>query len=318
MAKDTSSHSDIGKMKVESDGSFNRKAASFRDVISEDGKFAPEKERYHLYVSYACPWATRCLIVRQLKGLEEVIPVTVVSPHMGSDGWPFASADSFPGAEEDPLHGSRHIRDLYLRAKPDFEGRFTVPVLWDKKLNTIVSNESSEIIRMFNTAFNALIPKDKASIDLYPEHLRKEIDEINEFVYPNLNNGVYRSGFAQSQGAYDAAVKDVFNCLDKLEERLKGNDYLVGGQLTEADIRLFVTTIRFDPVYVSHFKCNLRDIRHGYPAINQFTKNLYWNNASFKDNTNFEHIKVHYYWSQTNVNPSRVVAVGPHPDIEPL
>jgi putative glutathione S-transferase len=196
--KDTSHFSDIGKMKVEDDGSFNRKPASFRDFIEKGGKFEPEKGRYHLYISYACPWATRTLIGRQLKGLQDFIDVTVVSPHMGSCGWPFAKSDSFPGAQDDPLYGAEHIRDLYFKANPDFEGRFTVPVLWDKKTHTIVSNESSEILRMFNSAFNHLLPEDKAAIDLYPENLRKEINELNDYIYPNLNStslSLYRTSF---------------------------------------------------------------------------------------------------------------------------
>ncbi|KAH7910114.1 glutathione S-transferase [Hygrophoropsis aurantiaca] len=316
--KGASEWSDIGKMKTEADGSFKRGASSFRSWIKTGTEFAPEKNRYHLYVSYACPWATRTLITRKLKGLEEIIPVSVVSPHMGEDGWPFANVDPFPDADVDPLYNSSHVKDLYFRADPNYTGRFTVPVLWDTKTHTIVNNESSEIIRMFNTEFNDLISPEKATIDIYPEAHRKEIDNINEWVYDTVNNGVYKAGFASTQEAYEKAVYPLFVSLDRLEKMLAGKDYLVGNTLTEADIRLFVTIIRFDPVYVGHFKCNIRDIRSGYPAIHTWLRKLYWNNSVFKDTTNFEHIKVHYYWSQTKVNPTRVVAVGPDPDIKPL
>ncbi|KAF9225863.1 hypothetical protein BS17DRAFT_568120 [Gyrodon lividus] len=317
-AQDTSPQSDIGKMKLESDGSFKRAASAFRDWIQKDGEFAAEKDRYHLYVSYSCPWATRTLITRKLKGLEDIIPVTVVSPHMGENGWPFANVDPYPGADVDPLFDSQHVKDLYYKADPNYGGRFTVPVLWDKKKNTVVNNESSEIIRMFNTAFNDMIPPEKASVDIYPEAHRQEIDSINEWVYDTVNNGVYKTGFAGSQDAYEKAVYPLFDSLDRLEKMLTGKDYLVGDKLTEADIRLFVTIIRFDPVYVGHFKCNLRTIRNGYPALHLWMRKLYWSNDAFQSTTNFQHIKVHYYWSQTKVNPTRVVAVGPTPDIEPL
>ncbi|KAG2361831.1 glutathione S-transferase [Suillus spraguei] len=310
--KDTSSQSDISKLKTESDGTFKRAASSFRNFITNDGKFTPEKGRYHLYVSYSCPWATRTLITRKLKGLEDFIPFSAVSPHMGAEGWPFKNADpSWADADNDPEHPHfQHVKDLYFLADPNYGGRFTVPVLWDKKLDTIVNNESSEIIRIFNTAFNHLLPADKAAIDIYPEaHARRSIVSTN---------GVYKCGFAQSQSAYEGAIYPLFKSLDRLEEILKGKDYLVGNTLTEADIRLFVTTIRFDPVYVGHFKCNLRDIRHGYPNIHLWMRKLYWNNDAFKLSTKFDHIKEHYYWSQTLVNPSRVVAAGPVPHIESL
>ncbi|KAJ7929111.1 glutathione S-transferase [Mycena leptocephala] len=280
--RDTSHLTDISKMKTETDGSFNRLASLFRDFIEPGGKFAPEKGRYHLYVSYACPWATRTLIVRKLKGLEDIIPVTIVSPRMGNNGWPFAQVDAFPGAEVDPLFGAEHVKDLYLRANPDYDRRFTVPILWDKANNTIVNNESSEIIRMLNTAFNDIIPADKAALDLYPAEHRAEIDAINEWVYPEINNG---------QEAYETAVKIVFAGLDK---------------------------IRFDPVYVGHFKCNFNTIRSGYPEINRWMKALYWKSPAFKDSTNFDHIKTHYYWSHPQINATRIVPVGPIPNIEPL
>ncbi|KAJ7163820.1 glutathione S-transferase [Mycena crocata] len=329
--RDTSHLTDIAKMKVESDGSFNRLASVFRDFIEPGGRFAPEKDRYHLYISFACPWACRVAIVRKLKGLEDIIPITVVSPRMGNNGWPFAQVDPFPGADVDPLFNAEHVKDLYLKANPNYDRRFTVPVLWDKVNNTIVNNESSEIIRMLNTAFNDMIPADKAALDLYPTEHRAEIDEINEWVYPEINNGVYRAGFATQQQAYEAAVNIVFAGLDKAEKILTGKDYLVGGQLTEADIRLWVTMVCLFSLYffflTSHFKCNLRTIRDGYPAINApvsfhsshpWMKALYWKTAAFKECTNFDHIKTHYYWSHPQINATRIVPAGPIPHIEPL
>jgi len=253
-----------------------------------------------------------------LKGLEELIPFTVVSPRLGPNGWPFANVDPFPAAGVDSLNHADHVKDLYLKDNPEYEGRFTVPILWDKKLNAIVNNESSEIIRILNTAFNDLIPKEYAAIDIYPEAHRAEIDEINSWVYDNINNGVYKSGFATSQEAYEKAVKVVFESLDKIEKILEGKEYLVGDSISEADIRLFVTIIRFDPVYVGHFKCNFRTIRGGYPNVHNWLRKLYWNNAAFHGTTNFDHIKEHYYWSHTMINPHRVVPLGPVPNIEPL
>ncbi|KAK1226729.1 S-glutathionyl-(chloro)hydroquinone reductase [Marasmius sp. AFHP31] len=315
MSRDVSSRTDITKGGFHGeDGSYRRATSLFRDVIEKGGKYEPGKDRYHLYASYSCPWATRTLIVRKLKGLEDIVPVTIVSPRMGTNGWPFASADDFPGAENDPLYGAQFIKDLYLKCAPDYSGRFTVPVLWDKKKETIVNNESSEIIRMFNSAFDDLIDSEKAKIDIYPERLRKEIDELNEWVYPDINNGVYRAGFAITPEAYEAAVKQLFNSLDRLEKVLEGKDYIIGDQLTEADD----LQVRFDPVYVGHFKCNIRDIRNGYPAINKWMKRLYWNITAFKESTDLEHIKTGYYWSHPNINPTRIVPVGPVPLIEGL
>ncbi|EPQ52286.1 hypothetical protein GLOTRDRAFT_112236 [Gloeophyllum trabeum ATCC 11539] len=318
MSRNAEEQSDITRLKFEADGSFKRLDSSFRNQIQKGGKFEPEKDRYHLYVSYACPWATRALIVRKLKGLENLIGVTVVSPRMGEHGWPFANAHKFPDADVDPLYNSDHVKDLYFRAEPEYGGRFTVPVLWDKKHETIVNNESSEIIRIFNTAFNEFLPADKAAIDIYPEKLRLQIDEVNAWVYDTVNNGVYKTGFARTQEAYEKALFPLFESLDRLEKMLEGKQYLIGDVLTEADIRLFVTIIRFDPVYVGHFKCNIRTIRGGYPAINKWMKNLYWNHPEFKDTTNFNHIKTHYYWSHPIINPTRIVPVGPIPDIDPL
>ncbi|KAG9047942.1 S-glutathionyl-(chloro)hydroquinone reductase [Tulasnella sp. UAMH 9824] len=302
------------------DGAFRRQASSFRNVIEKGGEFPPEKGRYHLYISHACPWANRTAIVRRLKGLESFIDVTVVSPYMGNLGWPFKKAAdlAIDGAEDDPLYGVSHLRELYFKANPEYTGRFTVPMLWDKKAETIVNNESAEIIRMFNTAFNDQLPEDKAAIDIYPKDLQAEIDSTNEWVYDTVNNGVYKSGFATTQAAYEAAVKPLFTSLDRLEGLLNGKDYLIGDRLTEADIRLFTTIVRFDPVYHGHFKCNLGSIRHNYPNINRWMKQLYWNNSAFKDTTNFEHIKHHYHWSHRQINPHGIVPFGPIPLIESL
>ncbi|KAL0952076.1 hypothetical protein HGRIS_008712 [Hohenbuehelia grisea] len=318
MSRDVTAQSDVSRMKREADGSWKRSDSTFRNFIEKGGRFEPEKGRYHLYVSYGCPWATRTLIVRKLKGLEEIIPFTSVSPRHSEHGWAFATIDAFPGAEADPLYNSEYVKDLYLRADQDYSGRFTVPVLWDKKHHTIVNNESSEIIRMFNTVFNEILPPEKAKVDLYPEHLRAEIDELNEWVYPKVNNGVYRAGFATNQEPYEKAVLEVFEGLDKLEKLLDQNDYLIGGQLTEADVRTWVTAIRFDVAYVGKFKCNLDTIRSGYPAIHRWMKQLYWHNEAFKASTNFAHIKTGYYWTRTSPDQPRIIPLGPKPDIEPI
>ncbi|KAL5522578.1 hypothetical protein ACEPAG_8595 [Sanghuangporus baumii] len=301
----------------EKDGSFKRQVSSFRDTIEKGGKFEPEPGRYHIYAAYICPWAHRTLIVRKLKGLEDIVSATITAPRMDEDGWPFANIDPFPGAEKDTLNNADHIKDIYLKANPDYKDRYTVPVLWDKKLNTIVNNESSEIIRILNTAFNEFLPSEKANIDIYPEKLRAEIDGINEWVYDGINNGVYRSGFAGTQEAYEKAVKQVFESLDRVEKILEGKDYLVGDQLTEADVRLYVTIVRFDVAYHGHFKCNFRTIRSGYPNIHKWLRQLYWNNPAFNSTTNFVHIKTGYY-SMKTLNPNRIIPLGPVPPIEPL
>ncbi|OCF36082.1 glutathione S-transferase Gst3 [Kwoniella heveanensis BCC8398] len=317
------------------EGSFKRQVSSFRDVIEPNGKFAPEKGRYHLYVSLACPWAHRTLIVRKLKGLEDFIDVSTVHPHMLEKGWHFVtpdnakstaapasehSNDTFPAATQDHLFGFSHLRELYFKAQPDYDARFTVPVVWDKKTNSLVNNESSETVRFLNTAFNELIEdKSAKELDLYPEELRKEIDELNEWVYNDINNGVYKSGFATTQKAYEDAVKPLSKALERIEERLSdGRDFLVGGRLTEADVRLYTTIVRYDPVYYVHFKCNFGLIRHDYPHLHKWLQKLYWNNPAFKDTTNFEHIKEHYYYSHKQLNPNRIVPYGPNVDIEPL
>lgn len=295
-------------------GEFKREAAQLRNWVTADGSagqsgdagFKAEKDRYHLYVSLACPWAHRTLIFRHLKGLEDYISVSVVSPDMLEHGWTFDKDNHSTG---DALFDSDFMHQIYTRNKADYSGRVTVPVLWDKKTQRIVSNESAEIIRMFNSAFNSLTGNER---DFYPQSLRSEIDEVNEFVYHNINNGVYRAGFATSQEAYTEAFDDLFAALDKIEQRLSANRYLVGDTLTEADWRLFTTLIRFDSVYVGHFKCNLRTIE-SYPAISNYLRELYQIEGVSKT-VDFYHIKRHYYFSHTMINPTQVVPKGPDID----
>ena len=297
-----------------SDGKFKRSESQFRDWITVDGKpaegrergFKAEPGRYHLYVSYACPWAHRTLIYRKLKKLEDVISVDVVHHFMGENGWTFVEED---GATGDTLYGSEFLHQIYTRADPTYSGRVTVPVLWDKKEQTIVSNESSEIIRMLNSAFDAW---GDASVDLSPAHLRREIDAVNDRVYPAINNGVYRAGFATTQGAYEEAFDELFDALDDMEQRLARSRYLVGDKTTEADWRLFTTLIRFDAVYYSHFKCNLRQIRD-YPNLSNYLRDLY-QVPGIASTVNMLHIKAHYYASHETVNPTRIVPKGPELD----
>jgi putative glutathione S-transferase len=297
-------------------GRFERSASAFRNWVTADGRPGPSGEggfegepgRYHLTVSLACPWAHRTLIVRALKGLEEAISVSVVSPYMREEGWVFhpESEGGVPGATADALFGSRRVYELYQRAKPDYSGRVTVPVLWDRERNTIVSNESAEIIRMLNDAFGAGAP------DLYPQDLREEIDAVNARVYDRVNNGVYKAGFATKQEAYEDAFTALFAELDALEERLDGRRYLCGSRLTEADIRLFTTLVRFDAVYVGHFKCNRRRIAD-YPNLSNYLRDLYAL-PGVAPTVNLEHIKRHYYGSHPTINPTGIVPLGPELD----
>lgn len=290
-------------------GRFVRKDSAFRRWIRADGsgEFTPEAGRYHLYVSLACPWAHRALVFRRLKKLDDAISVSVVHPLMGADGWVFEEAD---GATADALHGARRLYEVYARADPSYSGRVTVPVLWDRETDTIVNNESSEIIRMLNREFDAF---GDASLDFYPEALRGEIDVVNEFVYANVNNGVYRCGFATTQDAYEEAFRQLFSALDALDERLADRRYLVGARLTEADWRLFTTLVRFDAVYFGHFKCNLRRIGD-YPHLSGYLRELY-QMPGIAETVSFEHIKRHYYASHRTINPSGVVPLGPELDL---
>lgn len=286
-------------------GAYDRPERSFRDFISEDHpEFKPESGRYHLYVSYACPWANRTLIYRRLKGLEEHITVSVVSPDMLDDGWIFD--ESYPGATKDHLFNYKYLRDVYLKADANISTTVTVPILWDKKTNTIVNNESSEIIRMFNSSFNKLTGNKD---DYYPLNHRAQIDELNENIYHDINNGVYKSGFAKSQEAYDQAVDKLFSRLDELDKILEKNRYLTGETITEADLRLIPTLLRFDIVYVTHFKCNIRRIVD-YKSLSRYTRELY-NIEAIKETTNLEHIKRHYYYSHETINPFRIIPKGP-------
>ncbi|NLB30647.1 MAG: glutathione S-transferase family protein [Alcaligenaceae bacterium] len=298
-------------IKNKEDGKFIRPDSPFRDWITADGSPGPEGQksypaergRYHLYVCLACPWAHRTFIVRALKGLEDMISVSVVHWYMGDQSWNFEAA---PGVVADPVINAQYLHQIYSLAKPDMSGKVTVPVLFDKKEKKIVNNESSEIIRIFNGAFDDLgaLPG-----DYYPTPLRGEIDEINERIYHTLNNGVYKCGFATTQEAYEEAYKPLFETLDFLEEELGQADYLVGNQLTEADIRLFTTLVRFDSVYYSHFKCNKKRIQD-YPNLHHFVER-FMSNQKIAATVNFYHIKHHYYGSHKQLNPSGVVPVGP-------
>ncbi len=299
----------------ESGGRFIRTEAQFRNWVTADGRPGPSGAggfkaapgRYHLYVSLACPWANRALIFRSLKGLDEHISVSVVHWLMAENGWTFQAGE---GVVPDPVNNAEYLYEVYLAADPDYSGRVTVPILWDKETGTIVSNESSEIIRMFNSAFDGIGARPG---DYYPEALQAEIDDINARIYSNVNNGVYKAGFATSQEAYEEAVVPLFETLDWLEQRLSTRRYLLGDALTEADWRLFTTLVRFDPVYVGHFKCNIRRIQD-YPNLWGYTRDLY-QHAGVAQTVNMHHIKHHYYESHDTINPSGVVPVGPELDL---
>lgn len=292
-------------------GRFVREASRFRNWVTADGApgptgaggFAAEPGRYRLYVSLACPWASRTLIFRAIKGLAEMIPVSVVHPYMGPRGWSFEAG---PGVVPDPVMGARFLSELYVRARPDYTGRVTVPVLWDTQRDTVVSNESADIIRMLNSAFDRLGARPG---DYYPVELRAEIDALNARIYETVNNGVYKAGFATSQSAYDDAVAALFATLDDLEARLARRRYLAGARVTEADWRLFTTLVRFDTVYAVHFKCNIRRLVD-YANLWSYTRELY-QMPGVAATVDFGHIKTHYYTSHPQVNPSGIVPAGP-------
>ncbi|MGX5775022.1 glutathione S-transferase family protein [Methylorubrum zatmanii] len=304
---------DKGYDTAKSGGRFERSAAAFRNWVTADGSPGPSGEggfkgeagRYHLIVSLACPWAHRTLILRRLKGLEEAITVSVVSPYMREEGWVFHPAEEggVPGATAEPLFGASRLYEIYRQAKPDYSGRVTVPVLWDRERGTIVSNESAEIVRMLNDGFGAGGP------DLYPEALRGAIDAVNARVYDRVNNGVYKAGFATTQEAYEEAFTALFSELDALEARLDRQRYLCGGDLTEADIRLFTTLVRFDAVYVGHFKCNRQRIAD-YPNLSHYLRDLYAL-PGVAETVNLDHIKRHYYGSHAGINSTGIVPLGP-------
>lgn len=356
------------KWASDKDGAFKRQVSSFKDVISPNNPvFKPAKNRYWLYVSLACPWAHRTLITRVLKGLTSVIGVSVVHWHMDEKGWRLlkgsdekdpkfytpaggiASAtrdhsvahghtlnDStrlFEDASFDPNQQFERLSQFYFKHDPNYSARYTVPLLWDTETKRIVNNESADIIRIFNSGvFDEFVDKEYRDVNLYPPKLQSQIDDFNEWVYNNINNGVYKSGFAENPAIYESEVTNVFTHLDKVESILKKNYqeleskysdknsilehyYAVGDQLTEADVRLYTTIVRFDPVYVQHFKCNFRTIRDGYPYINLWLRNLYWNHDAFKLTTDFDHIKLHYTRSHSRINPLGITPLGPKPDI---
>jgi glutathionyl-hydroquinone reductase len=295
-------------------GHFIRPTTQFRNWVTPEGNagpsgaegFAAESGRYHLYVSLACPWAHRTIIFRKLKALENVISLSIVSPNMGREGWTFNKSECSTG---DELNGTRKLSEIYLLANPRYSGRVSVPVLWDKKRKTIVNNESPEIIRMLNSAFDNFT---NARTDYYPQGLRPEIDRLNELIYSNINNGVYRAGFATTQAAYEQAFRNVFDTLDEIEQILAQHRYLVGNTITEADWRLFCTLIRFDAVYYSHFKCNWRHISE-FPNLSNYVRDLY-QVPGVAETVSIEQIKRHYYGSQRQVNPTGIVPVGPQLD----
>ncbi len=287
-----------------SGGRFVRSTSKFRNWITPDGEFPAVRDRYHLYVSYACPWAHRTLIFREIKELSDLITVSVVHPDMLSDGWTLA--DDYPRATGDTLYGLPFLRDIYTKADPQISGRVTVPILWDKETETIVSSESSEIIRMFNSAFNDVTGNQD---DFWPEKMRDAIEDVNQRIYDTLNNGVYRSGFATSQEAYDEAVTALFDTMDWLEGRLSSNRYLMGDRITEADWRLVPTLFRFDPVYHLHFKCNRKRLID-HPNLWDYARELYqW--PGVKKTVNFDHIVRHYHYSHESINPHRIIPINP-------
>ncbi|AMB99502.1 glutathione-dependent reductase [Aerococcus urinaehominis] len=295
-------------------GRFVRKDSQFRNWITPDGQpgptgeggFKAEADRYHLYVSLACPWASRAMIYRSLKGLEDMISVSVVNPVMLEHGWTFEEG---PGVISDPVYQADYMYEIYQHEDPEYTGRVTVPVLFDKKQKRIVNNESADIIRMFNSAFDGIGAKEG---NYNPDELIDEIDRVNDEVYDAVNNGVYKAGFATDQDVYQEEVKKLFKELDKLENHLTDHDYLVGDQITEADWRLFTTLVRFDSVYFGHFKCNLKELRQ-YPKLWEYTRRLY-NWPGVKETVDFDHIKTHYYKSHTTINPNGIVPAGPDID----
>ena len=289
-------------------GAFVRQTSAFRERVTADGSsgFPAEAGRYHLYVCYACPWASRTIIFRTLKGLEEVISMTAVDPVRDDQGWKFFADDP------DPINGYEYLLEAYLRTDPDFSDRVTVPVLWDKETNRAVNNESSEIIRMLTSEFNQWAKN--PDLDLYPEPLRAEIDELNDRIYNSINNGVYRAGFATTQEAYEEAFIELFEALDLMDDRLGESRFLTGSQITEADWRFFVTLIRFDAVYVGHFKCNQRRIAD-YDNLAGYLRDLY-QQPGIRETVNMDHIKRHYYITHPKINPTQIVPMGPVLDFE--
>jgi len=292
-------------------GEFTRQEDQFLSWVTGDGSsgYPAESDRYHLYVSLACPWAHRTIIMRRLKKLESAIGMTVVDPIRDERGWAFRNG---PGYSEDPINGFKYLSEAYKATAPNYNARVTVPVLWDKKTGRIVSNAEDDIMRMFNSEFGDVTD---IELDFYPEELRDEIDKVNDLVYPNINDGVYRAGFATTQRAYEQAVRNLFDVLNQIEAHLGNQRYLVGNRLTEADWRLFPTLIRFDAVYHGHFKCNIRRIAD-YPNLYSYLRELYQYDG-IAETVNFDHIKRHYYVTHTDINPTQIVPVGPELDLTP-
>jgi len=291
------------------EGEFKRQPDAFHGWVTEDGSsgYPAALGRYHLYVSLACPWAHRTIIVRKLKKLDEVIGMTVVDPIRDERGWAFRDG---PGHSTDPIHGFRFLSEAYTATDPTYRGRVTVPVLWDTVTKRIATNSDDDLMRMFNSAFNRFT---ESPLDLYPEDLRAEIDELNAFIYENVNDGVYQAGFATSQNVYERAVRRLFDALDTLETRLSTRRYLLGPRIVETDWRLFVTLVRFDAVYHGHFKCNIRRMID-YPNLFGYLKDLY-QHEGISDTVNFDHIKRHYYMTHDDINPTRIVPLGPAQDL---
>ncbi|KAH8433265.1 putative cell wall organization protein/glutathione transferase (Gto3) [Aspergillus melleus] len=292
-------------------------------VISESGPFKPAAGRYHLYIGLFCPFAHRVNLVRHLRGLTDILPVSIVKPYPKGDangwpGWRFPQTDDeYEGATVDHLYGSTFMHEIYFKADPNYKGRYSVPMLWDKETETIVNNESAELLRWLPTAFDSILPPDPA-FNLYPKALTPEIDELSPWLQSDLNAGVYKAGFADSQDSYDRAVPVVFRALNKLEVLISqnGGPFILGQQLTELDLRAYATIIRFDAIYVQHFKCNLGIIRHDYPVIRNWLKNLYWNVRGFRESTDFRHIKENYTKSHGDINPKAITPMGPIPNVE--
>lgn len=339
MSSSIPQHTDGSTKWASQDGQFRRQVSSFRGFIEPQGKHPPALGRYKLFVALACPWAHRTLLLRKLKGIDKVdnlLPVYVVDSLLGPEGWSFEPYErtypelkglGVPGTGLVPGHeDKKRIKGFYLASDPKYSARCTVPVIWDEELQTVVSNESSEIIRNLNSCFDEFIPVEYCGLTFYPQALHSDIDAINEWIYHDINNGVYKSGFATTQEAFEYSVVPLFKSLDRIESILakngggeKSDTYLVGKQLTEADIRLFTTIVRFDPVYFTHFKCNAALIRSDrFKNIHAWLKRLYWLHPGFKETTSFESIKAHYYQSHPQNNPNRIVPLGPEPHIEPL
>ncbi|RTE83012.1 hypothetical protein BHE90_002413 [Fusarium euwallaceae] len=300
---------------------------SWHGVISPGGQFPPESGRYHLYIGLFCPFAHRANLVRHLVGLQSIIDLSIVKPYPKGDdkgwpGWQFPNPpeDTYEGSTEDQLFKSKFLHEVYFKDDPEYKGRYSVPLLWDKKQGQIVNNESAELLRWLPTAFDSILAKDDSTrkINLYPEHLRATIDEVSEWMQRDLNSGVYKAGFATTQQGYDENVPTVFAALNKLESLIHqhGGPYVLGNELTEIDIRAYTTIVRFDVVYVQHFKCNLGTIRANYPVIHEWLKNLYWNVPGFRETTDFRHIKENYTKSHYKINPLAITPLGPFPDVE--